>query len=208
MGLDRSPRKPIQFEDIRSGLPAAIAASISRADNGDPIPIYGYSFGVVNSMHVQPRAIGVRVHAGSWNISNYVTNDADIHTPWRGTPDAALISFPIFKPAVLALAESFDATWCSAYPADIHRFWSHSVPPHYRLAWISYVGPRFAPPISPPATGIVEYQPNGGLLIAATDEPFDTSNPAHLVVANDILAAVAPLNALPWPPEIKAPAGV
>jgi hypothetical protein len=27
-------------------------------------------------------------------------------------------------------------------------------------------------------------------------------------VANDILAAVAPLNALPWPPEIKAPAGV
>jgi Immunity protein 52 len=71
-----------------------------------------------------------------------------------------------------------------------------------------YRGGYPAPLITPPAAAIVERQPDGGLLMAATDEPFDTSNPAHLAVANDILAAVAPLNALPWPPEIKAPAGV
>jgi hypothetical protein len=201
-----APRRPIQFEDIRSELAAAIAASISRADNGDPIPIHGYRFGVINSMQFQPRAMGVHVRAGSWSVTKYIVNDADIETPWRVVPDPAIITFPIFKAAVLALAESFDATWCSAYPAEIMNYWTHG--PHYRLAWISYVGPRFAPLITPPATGIVERQPDGGLLMAATDATFVTSNPAHLAVANDILAALAPLNALPWPPEIHAaPAG-
>lgn len=97
----------------------------------------------------------------------------------------------------------FDAR-CSAYPAELMNYWRRSVAPHYRLGWISYVGPRFAPLITPPATAIVERQSDGGLLMAATDETFVTSNPAHLAVANDILAAVAPLNALPWAPEIKA----
>lgn len=201
-------KTPVGFDEIQHRLRTAIEATVSLADDGDPTPIYGYRFGVVNSIERQPRSIGVSVHAGSWRISDYFINDANIHTSWGVKPDPAILTFSIFKPAVLALAESFDATWCSAYPDELMNYWRRSVAPHYRLAWISYVGPRFAPLISPPATAIVEHQPDGGLLMAATDEPFDTSNPWHLAVANDILAAVAPLNALPWPPEIAAPAGV
>jgi hypothetical protein len=198
-----APRKPIAFEDLRNRLPVAVEASIVCGDNGEPIPIYGYNFGVINSMKFQPRAISVRIRAGSWSVAGHIINDAEINTPWRVVPDPAIVTFPIFKAAVLALAESFDATSCFAYPFEIMNFWKDSVPP-YRLAWISYVGPRFAPLITPPAKAIVERHPHGGLLMAATDETFVTSNPAHLAVANDILAAVAPLNALPWPPEIKA----
>jgi hypothetical protein len=55
----------------------------------------------------------------------------------------------------------------------------------------------------PPKTAIVEYRPNGGLLMAATDETFITANPRHLAVAHDIEAAIAPLNALPWPPDAE-----
>ena len=73
--------------------------------------------------------------------------------------------------------------------------------PALRLAWISYVSPRFAPLVSPPSTAITEYRPDGGLLMAATDETFQTANPKHLAVAQDILAAVASLNANPWPDE-------
>jgi hypothetical protein len=206
MGL--GVKEPIAFDEIRNRLPAAIEATVSRADDGDPTPIYGYGFGVINSRKRQPRSISVVARAGAWNVADNIINSAEVSTPWRGAADPAILTFQIFKAAVLALAESFGATWCSAYPADIHRFWRHSVPPHYRLAWISYVGPRFAPLIAPPATALIECQPDGGLLMAATEETFVTSNPAHLAVANDILAAVAPLNALPWPPEIHAvPAG-
>ncbi|HVZ03087.1 hypothetical protein, partial [Hyphomicrobium sp.] len=70
-----------------------------------------------------------------------------------------------------------------------------------RLAWISYVSPEGAARVIPPATAIVDHRPNGGLLLAATDETFVARNPHHLAVASDILAAVAPLNADPWPNE-------
>jgi hypothetical protein len=34
---------------------------------------------------------------------------------------------------------------------------------------------------------------------SATTETFDIDNPAHLKAAQDMAAAMAPLNALPWP---------
>ncbi len=117
-------------------------------------------------------------------------------------PDPAIIAYPISKASVLALAESFDASWCSACPGALREFW-RAVPPYYRLGWISYVGSQFAHLITPPSSAIVEHRPNGGLLMAATDETFSVSNPAHLAVARDILAAIAPLNALPWPPDAQ-----
>lgn len=189
--------EPISFDEVRDQLPVAIAAAIERADDGDPVPIGGYMFFVVNSLLNQPRALDVFVNAGSWSVAEYVTNHVKVGTPWRVTPDPALVTFSIFKPVVLALAESFDATWCSAYPDAVMKFWP--IMGLIRLAWISYVGPRFAPLITPPTTAIVERQPNGGLLMAATDEPFDVSNPAHLTAANDILTAVEPLRAMQWP---------
>jgi hypothetical protein len=71
------------------------------------------------------------------------------------------------------------------------------------FGWLNYVSPRFARLVTPPKTAIVDYRPNGGLLMAATDETFITANPKHLAVARDIEAALAPLNALPWPPDAE-----
>jgi hypothetical protein len=101
----------------------------------------------------------------------------------------------------LGLSESFEATWCSTYPTGIMHLWRRD--PHFRLAWISYVSSRFAALITPPLTAIVERRPNGGLLMAATDETFVTANPAHLAVDRDIETAKAPLNALPSPPDAQ-----
>jgi hypothetical protein len=61
--------------------------------------------------------------------------------------------------------------------------------------WISYIGPRYAHLVTPPQSAVVERRPDGGLLMAATDETFVTANPAHLAAARDIEAAVAPFNA-------------
>jgi hypothetical protein len=193
----------VAFDEILDCLPDAIAAGVSRADDGDPTPIYGYRFCVINSDERSPRSIGVQVHAGSWNYAPYSANDVVLETSWRVIPDPAIIVYPISKAAVLALAESFDASWCIACPGALQEFWG-AVPPYYRLGWISYVGPRLAHLITPPSTAVVERRPDGGLLMAATDEIFSVSNPAHLAAARDILAAVAPLNALPWPPDAQA----
>ena len=191
----------VAFEEIKRELPTEIAAKISRDDDGDPDPIYGYRFYVYNSIEDQPRGLSISVHGGCWSDSDLITNDVRISTDWYVDPDPAIITFPIFKGAVLATAETFDAMWGTAYSHDLMELGRR--PSYYRLAWISYVGPRFAHLITPPASAIVERRPNGGLLMAATDEPFSVSNPAHVAAARDILAAVAPLAALPWPPDAE-----
>ena len=47
-------------------------------------------------------------------------------------------------------------------------------------------------------TSFSERQPDGGLLLAATNETFRIVNPAHLAAAHDIETALSPFNALPW----------
>jgi len=191
----------VAFEEIKRDLPAAIDTKITRDDDGDPEPIYGYRFYVYNSIEYQPRGLSIAVHGGCWSDSDLITNDVGISTAWYVDPDPAMITFPTFKGAVLATAETFDAIWCTAYSHDLMMLGLR--PSYYRLAWITYVGPRFAHLITPPSSAIVERRPDSGLLMAATDEVFSVSNPAHLAVARDILAAVAPLAALPWPPDAE-----
>ncbi|SFK11036.1 Imm52 family immunity protein [Methylocapsa palsarum] len=133
--------------------------------------------------------------------SDYFTNFADISTGYSVEPDPAIIATPAFKAALLALAESFDATYCRAYPAKIMDAWDKNRP--LRLAWMHYIGPRFAPLITPPPSAIVERSARGALLLSAVDQTFCVDNPAHMAAAREILEALAPFEALPWPPDAQ-----
>ena len=68
---------------------------------------------------------------------------------------------------------------------------------------MTYLAAPFAAKIAPPHSAICE-QVDGGLLMTATEETFQVDNPAHVAVARDIDAAMAPINALPWPPDANA----
>ncbi len=194
--------KPIVFATIRSRLAEKVAVGISRGDDGEPEPVYGYGFGTVNSLTTTPRSISLRIHGGSWAKTSFYSNTALIETEWRVDPDPAIVTYPVFKAALLALAECFEVTFCNSFPTDLMDLWPRGR--KFRLGWMSYISPRFAPLVTPPKTAIVEYRPNGGLFMAATDETFVTANPEHLAVAHDIEAAIAPLNALPWPPDAES----
>ena len=191
--------KPKKFDALRDDLAAAVAANVSRADDGDPTPIRGYWATAINSMKTDPRSLSLMVKAGSWVTSGYFCNSAEIKTGNRVVPDPSIIAYPAFKAALLALVESFDVAYCSAFPMQIRDFWDPK--PHLRIAWMSYVPARFAPLVTPPRCAIAERTAQGGLLMAATEETFRVDNPAHLAVAGDILKALAPFEALPWPPD-------
>jgi hypothetical protein len=130
-------------------------------------------------------------------------NTADLETKPLNAANARFITTSIFTSALLAMANAWDATWCAAYPSDIIPLWPKPGPgrPHFRMAWITYLSPRFAPMVTPPRSAIVEYTPEGGLVMTATRDRFDVTNPAHLAAAREIEAAMAPVNALPWPPD-------
>jgi hypothetical protein len=156
--------------------------------------------------------VGRFIFARHYSYAPSVTkqvNSAELLTKPSNEDNAALITLPVFKPALLAIAAAWDATWCAAYPWDILPFWAEPGPgqPHFQMAWITYLSPRFAPMVTPPRSAIVERTPQGGLIMISTEERFDVTNPGHLSVARAIEAALAPVNALPWPPEAEpAPA--
>jgi hypothetical protein len=59
--------------------------------------------------------------------------------------------------------------------------------------------------VSPPPSAITEYTLEGGIVMAATENRFEVSNPDHVAAACDIGDALAPVAALPWPPDAEPP---
>jgi hypothetical protein len=185
-------------------LTRLIAECVARADDGDPTPINGYSFGAATRTGTSTSLL-TEVHGGCYapNVP-YLANTADLRTKPLNEENAALITLPIFKPALLAIAAAWEATWCAAYPWDIIPLWPDRIAtgqPRFNMAWITYLSPRFAPIVMPPRAAIVEHTPQGGIVMTATKDRLDVTNPAHLAVAREIDAALAPVNALPWPPD-------
>jgi len=130
-------------------------------------------------------------------------NNINLGTDYGRIPDPSIVTYRIFRGAMLAVADCFGVERAYAYPTKLTDVWRRAQDPNPRfpIAWISYVTPRLTHLVTPPATAIVERRPDGSLLMAATEETFDVDNPAHMSVARDIEAAVAPLNGRPWEPE-------
>lgn len=193
--------RSVPFDTDTAPLAEQIAAEVTTSDGGKPLPHLGYQLFAHNSTETRRRPRGFEIHMYAGGSSRWQSNRIGIRTDYGVVPDPDVVTYRIFKDALLALAETFDASLGRAYPTSLADLWPNDQrwQPTLRLAWISYVAPGFAPLITPPSLAIVERRPDGGLLMAATDETFVTTNPAHAAVAREIEAAVAPFNALPYP---------
>ncbi|MGB6176613.1 MAG: Imm52 family immunity protein, partial [Methylocella sp.] len=113
------------------------------------------------------------------------------------------ITYNIFKPALLAMADVWDPVCCAAYSDALIDAVPGGI--YFHEAWIKYLCPWVASLVTPPPAPVsVEHLPNGGLLMSATTETFDVENPAHMAAARAIAAAIAPLTALPWAERARA----
>lgn len=189
----------------RDEIVTLIENGVCRGDDGAPAPKRGYMFGAANgpleAPGHDPRHISISVHAGNASAANYFINTVRIRTDVFNDSNATFINLDVFKATILAVAQAWGVTWCSAFPWGLLDFRRQRNPPRpsFDLAWICYVSPRFAPMVTPPRSGIVERAPDGGLVMIATEQRFDFGNPAHLAAAREIEASLAAVNALPWP---------
>jgi len=165
-----------------------------------PLLSLGYYF----SLHTrwrQPSELQLQGKLGIGVPGFAYDNDVSLATSYLKPPDEALLKYRIFKPALILLATLWRANWACAYPVAL----SDLLPSDKERrtcslfgGWITYLSAAWAAKITPPKSAIVERAPDGGLLMIATD------NPRHVAVAREIDAALAPLNALPWPPNDSA----
>ncbi|MGO8846198.1 MAG: Imm52 family immunity protein [Methylocella sp.] len=189
------------FDMNPASLTKTIAQAIWYDDDGHAEWYYGYHYGAFSYNTFEPNARGFKVSFQANNLlpGPYFMNHVVLGTCYGIAPEDSVVTFRLFRAALLAIVEAWEPTWCIAYPVTISDFWQKSA--HLRLAWLNYVSPRFASLITPPPSAIHERTAQGGLLLSATQETFRVDNPAHLAVAQDILKALAPLEALPWPPD-------
>jgi hypothetical protein len=182
-------------------LTKTIAQAISYDDDGDPEWYNGYRYGAFNYNTFKPSARGFQVGFRANNLlpGPYFMNHVVLETCYGIAPEDSMVTFRLFRAALLAIVEAWEPTWCTAYPATISDFWQKSA--NLRIGWMSYIAPRFAALVTPPPIAIAERTAQGGLLMSATKETFRVDNPAHLAAAQDILKALAPFEALPWPPD-------
>jgi len=103
--------------------------------------------------------------------------------------------YPVFKAALNAIVDEWQVDYARAYPEDLKTFRRRPDPLTFDLAWMTYLSPKFARNVAAPDGMRVERTRDGGLLMIAADETFDTSNPKHMAAAESIRTALAGLNA-------------
>jgi hypothetical protein len=190
-------KRPESFEEVRDRYAEEIAAGVTRDDWREPIPADGYRFGALTRGTPQNRTFSLHCKGGS-TIKYEFTNDVMLTTSANNSnPDADVVSYQIFRPALLAIVDAWEPVRAGAYSQQLIQL--NESASRFPPAWIQYLNSWLAEKITPPSTVLSEHLPNGGLLMSATTETFDVDNPAHLKAAQDMAAAMAPLNALPWP---------
>ena len=140
-----------------------------------------------------PRVFEFNMKGGdAWfNVVTFGTEDLS-------EADPALIRYDLFRSALLTVVETFEAQHANVFTNALQRLWARAPNQStFPVAWIAYVGPRLAPLVTPPPTALVERRADGGVLMAATTEPFDVGNPTHMAAARDIERAGLPLSRTP-----------
>jgi hypothetical protein len=191
-------KRPKKFELVRQRYAEEVAEGISRDDWGEPTPVYGYRFGAITRETPDNRSFVVRCHAGA-TVDRPFPNDVIFENFSMANlePDASVVCYRVFRPALLAVVDAWSPVRAGAYSYRLIRSYAGDL--YFPPVWIQYLCPWLAQKITPPSSVIAETLPNGGLLMTATTETFDVDNPAHLAAAQDMAAAMAPLNELPWP---------
>ncbi|MGH6845994.1 MAG: Imm52 family immunity protein [Methylocella sp.] len=195
-------RWPKKFETMRDRYAEEVAAGLVKSDWGNPLPIYGHSFGALTRGKARDHSFSLRVHAGSTYPKPF-PNDIMFLTNHGSILDPASVTYEIYKLALLAVVEAWDPVCAMSYPDALFKLVHENT--CFRASWIQYLCPWLASLVTPPpAPVIVERLANGGLLMSATTQTFDVENPAHMAAAREIAAAIAPLNALPWAERARA----
>ncbi|QGM47317.1 Imm52 family immunity protein [Methylocystis heyeri] len=192
-------RSPEKLEKVRDRLAAEIAANVLRDYwNNEPSPREGYSFGALTRNTPKTRSFTVSCRAASVLndvFGNRVILSTDAVIGCR--PDADVVSYRIFRAALLAVVHAWDPVHARATSHPLVQTYGGGI--YFGPAWMKYLCPWLAEMITPPSTVLAERLPNGGLLMSATTETFDVENPAHMAAAKDMANAMAPLERLPWP---------
>lgn len=150
----------------------------------------GYLFGLWNGNEELDRGLSLSAALG-WQGRNFVS----LSLPYqRGPESERLFDVKTLLELIRLVEHRWSPTWASIVSDDYQEI--HALSKQRRGAgWIAYVGTRLSKRDIPEAAAI-EYLDQGTAIITTYDV-FSSSNPQHVIKANQIEARLADLDLLP-----------
>ena len=196
--FDARNRSSLSLAAARSRIGSVIENNIVRGDSGQPLPAYGYRAAAMVGEFESPRSVTFQLHAGAQFEGDTFLEFAQYDV----VPDLTIVTYPLFRAALLAINAIWRAPWACAQafrssvvavPMDVEGLPGSKIVsltqvpldptfPRtvFHIPWIAYLSAERAAGVKPTREIISERMPDGGLLITATADRLDPTDPEHV----------------------------
>ncbi len=191
---DDQPRF-LPLETARNRITEIVESGISRDDFNEPTPGYGYTVGATFGAR-GPR----RVEFSAWTGNQTFKLEFG---EWNVASDLSIVTYRVFKAALLAISAAWDAKWAYAHAVRQDKvkvpvafaggapaFRIESPPPVpidptfpksvFHVPWIIYLSAQRVAGLKLTPEILTERPPNGGLVMSATIDRLDPTKPEHV----------------------------
>lgn len=205
---DRPTRTSMPLAMARSRICTVVEHNVVRDQLGEPDPDSGYDVWAFTGVDDRSRGIHLWVKAGGRDDGHVWLQTSAPNLP----VDLSIVTFPVFKAALLALADNWALPWIAA-----HAFRSNydMVPVHggaglklesrpmlpqepafprspFEIPWIGYLSAALSAGLKLSPEIATERVLDGGLLMIATEDRLDPDNPEQLrrarIIAETMIA--------------------
>ena len=196
------------LQQARREITSLVQRNVVLDDLREPDPDCGYTMVANVGKFKDPRSAAFWARAGGQHESETDLKFADYDV----APDLTIVTYPLFKAALLAINANWQPAWACAYAfrldyneAPLARgapLFPYSV---FHIPWLGYLSAPLTDGLHLAAEILTERTPDGGLLMSATHERLDPTNPEHLVRARIIAETMMACTGCPaTDPEVFA----
>lgn len=196
--MDLPARDSLPLAEARHDMSTIIERNVTRDDFRRPEPYYGYTANAFVGNVIKSRGIDLRIKAGGKS-----KGDTWLQTGrWNVLPDPTIVTYPLFKAALLAINANWPPRWACAfafrsntvkvpvsYPGGVQGYSLESLPmisseptfpeSDFHIPWFTYLSPPLTKGLVLPAEILTERTADGGLLMIATEDRLDPNDPGH-----------------------------
>jgi len=196
--IDARGRSSAPLVAARPRIAAVVENNPARDDYDEPDPVRGYHVCGMAGEFRDPRSVTLNVDAGG----KFAGGTRLKFGAYDVAPDLAIVTYPIFKAALLAINAIWLAPWACA-PAirtgtvavpiniggaqafridSVRQVPSDPTFPEsmFHIPWLAYLSAPLAAGVKLAPEILTERTPDGGLLMSATTERLDPLNPEHV----------------------------
>jgi hypothetical protein len=167
----------------RPRIATIIENNVARDDLKRPEPYLGYTADAFTDNAIESRNASLRIRAGGGEAGETMFETGR----YKVAPDPGIVTCALFKAELLAINAIWPPPWACAYAFRVNYYEVPLFPgaplfpySRFHIPWIAYLSAPLIVGLVLPPDILTERAPGGGLLMSATEERLEPTNPEHL----------------------------